>query len=792
VVLGRTHSAVPDRFLVALATLTLLSDAARDTPLLCLVDDAHWADRPSLDALAFAARRLAAEPVALLIATRTGSGPLAGLPELPLAGLDGAAAKELLAERGGGDDLLLRTAAGNPLALRELPTGPPTGEPLPLVDRLRDAFLDRLRDHPSWQLLLIVAADGTGRRSVLCRAAGVPESALDDLGDTLVLDGATVDFRHPLVRSAVYHSASAAQRRAAHLALAAALEPAERDRRAWHLGQAASGPDPEVAAELEQAAERTLRRAGPATAATTFAKAAALTSPGADRARRLTAAASAAWQGGAAERAKAWLDEAELDAPRPAMLRALIELRTGDPADALRLLRPIVPEALAAGPATAIELLMLFGEASYHAADADAWRQATAAVERLPLDEPAEPAAPGELDEDRALLRLARAVSRVRAGTPAGLGEHDLATVERLADPGRLCWAGGMVWGIGDQARGRWLRRRAMERAVALGAVGTLAWVLQFVVLDELAAGRLLAAAAHADEGHRHAVETGQPNLGSWFLGTLATVAALRGRDAEAREFADQALTGTVGRNLVAAVALANRALGLLDLAAGRAEQAVAHLRPLVGPAHPGLVLQNVPDFVEAAHRLDRPDLVVEPLARYTRWAEATGSPDLLALAARCAALGGAGEAAFRRALELHPADQPVELARTQLLYGEYLRRDRRRADARTQLRAALTAFTHLDATGWADRARDELRATGETTTEPTPDALSALTPQELRIATAVAEGSTNREIAAQLFLSTRTVDYHLRKVFQKTGITSRTELVRLTVPRSGAARVAW
>ncbi len=419
------------------------------------------------------------------------------------------------------------------------------------------------------------------------------------------------------------------------------------------------------------------------------------------------------------------------------MLRALIELRTGDPADALRLLRPIVPDALAAGPATAIELLMLFGEASYHAGDAQAWHQATAAVERLPLDDPA--------DTDVALLRLARAVGRVRAGTPAGLAENDLAIIERLADPGRLCWAGGMVWGIGDRARSRWLRRRAMERAVALGASGTLAWVLQFVVIDELAAGRLLAAAAHADEGHRHAVETGQPNLGAWFLGTLATVAALRGRNAEAREFADQALTGTVGRNLVAAVALANRALGLLDLAAGRAEQAVAYLRPLVGPAHPGLVLGTVPDFVEAAHRLDRPDLVAEPLARYTRWAEATGSPDLLALAARCAALGGAGEAAFRRALELHPADQPVELARTQLLYGEYLRRDRRRADARTQLRAALAAFTHLDATGWADRARDELRATGETTTEPTPDAvsvaLSALTPQELRIATAGGRG---------------------------------------------------
>jgi DNA-binding CsgD family transcriptional regulator len=807
-VFGRSRAPVPDRFLVALATLTLLSDAARVQPLLCLVDDAHWADRPSLDALAFAARRVDAEPIALVVAARSDAlpaGSLAGLPELPLAGLDRTSARLLLHERGSApadEDLLLRTAAGNPLALRELPAGipqdGPTGEPLPLVDRLQEAFVGRLRDHgtAAGRLLLLAAADGTGRLAVLRRAASthpdpepVPDAVLDELRTLLVVDGPAVAFRHPLVRSAVYHAASPGERRAAHLALAAALEsePAEQDRRAWHLGQATDGPDEAVAAELEHAAERANHRAGSAAAAAALAKAAQLTPPGPDRTRRLVAAASASWQGGDTARAAQRLDLAErADAQAPqartaiAMLRALIELRTGDPADALRLLRPVLADALQEGPATAVELLMLLGEAGYQAGDADTWREVSDAVEQLPLagDHP-----------DHALLRLTRAVARVRRGAPSGLGDDDLAAVERLADPGRLCWAGGMVWGIGDSARGRWLRRRAMDQARAVGAVGTLAWVLEYVVVDEMAAGRFRAAEAYADEGNRHAAETGQPNLSCLFRGTLATLAAVQGREADTRELADQVLADAVGRNLVAAVARAGRARGLLDLAAGRAEQAVRHLRPLDGPGrtvHPGLALQNVPDLVEAAYRLGRPELAAEPLSRFTRWAEATGSPELLALSARCEALSATGdvEDAFRCALELHPAaERPIEPARTQLLYGEYLRRARRRSDARPLLRAALATFEHLGATVWADRARNELRATGETTADPAPDALATLTPQELRIATAAANGATNREIAGQLFLSTRTVDYHLRKVFQKTGVTSRMELTRLPLP---------
>jgi hypothetical protein len=398
------------------------------------------------------------------------------------------------------------------------------------------------------RLLLLAAADGTGRLAVLRRAAAalpdpgpIPDAALDELRTLLVTDGPTVAFRHPLVRSTVYHATGPAERRAAHLALAAALEPepVEEDRRAWHLGQAADGPDETVAAELEHAAERATHRAGPAAAASALFRSAQLTPPGPNRVRRLVAAAATSWHGGDAVRAAQRLDLAERTDKQSssartdiAMLRALIELRTGDPADALRLLRCVGPHALHDRPPTAIELLMLFGEACYHAGDAEAWREVTDTVEHLPLT--------GD-DPDLALLRLTRAVGRVRSGAPSGLADGDLATVEQLADPGRLCWAGGMIWGIGDGARGRWLRRRAMERARAIGAIGTLTWVLEFVAVDEMVAGRFRAAEAYADEGNRHAAETGQPNLGCGFRGTLATLAALQGRDADTRELADQA-----------------------------------------------------------------------------------------------------------------------------------------------------------------------------------------------------------------------------------------------------------
>ncbi|GAA5159668.1 LuxR family transcriptional regulator [Pseudonocardia eucalypti] len=801
----------PDRFLVALATLTLLSDAARARPLLCLIDDAHWADQPSVDALLFAARRVGAEPIAFLIATRSADGEHGGFPSLPelrLTGLDRGSARELLREHAGGslaptdEELLLRTAAGNPLALRELPAslppGGPRGAPLPLVDRLQETFaaqLHRLSD-PARELLLLAAADGSGQLSLLRRAATEDlEPALDELRGLLVVDPHSVRFRHPLVRSAVFHAASLTRRKAAHLALAAALgsQPAQSHRRAWHLGQGTDGPDEAVAAELERAAEQENQRAGPAAAATALVRAAELSPPGPDQARRLVEASIATWRSGDATRAVQRLEAAErLDTHTPdtrirvTMLRALIALRAGDPTDTLHLLQPFVRAVPMLDPTSAVEVLMLYGEASYHAGAPGAWRDIIEAVENLPLagDEP-----------DVVLLRLTRALGRVGAGTPPpALSDTELGVLERLTDSWRLCWAGALFWGLGDLERCRRLRRRALERANALGAVSTIACVLVFVVADEIAAGRFQIATGLAEDGRQHAADTGQPNLVSWFDSALAALAGLAGGEAATRELADRVLAEPVRRGLVTATLQARQALGLVELAAGRAEQALQYLRPLDAPdttGHPGLVgfmLSNVPDLVEAAYRLGQPELAAEPLGRFVRWTETTGSPEQRALATRCQALVGTNEAekAFRRALDLHPVgEQPVVRARTQLLYGEYLRRARRRGDARPLLRAALESFEHLGAKAWAERARDELRATGETPTNPTRDTLTTLTPQELRIARAAAEGATNREIAAQLFVSPRTIDYHLRKIFQKTGITSRVELILLTLPNA-------
>jgi DNA-binding CsgD family transcriptional regulator len=813
VVFGQTDGPAPDRFLVALATLSLLSEIACERPVLCLVDDAQWADAPSLDALAFVARRLDAEPIALALASRADEGrPLdrAGLIELPLAGLDEEAARALLAERVGErlsaaeQNQLLRATAGNPLAIRELRAparqGAGLAEPLPLAAGLQRAFLARARqrDPRAQGLLLLVAAEGSGRCDTIRRAAAALGCAADlpgsgELDELITRDGSRLSFRHPLIRSAIYHGASPAERRAAHRALAAALaaEPAGLDRRAWHLGQAADGPDEPVAEELERSAERATQRAGPAAAAAALERAAELSASEPCRARRWVAAATAWWQGGHAGRAAALLERAERVAPPArevrleiAALRALIELRTGTPSDALALLLPVIPDLLRADRDQAVRLLMLLGEASFHANAAAAWNQIAGLADRLP---------PHGAGPEAVLFRLFGAACRARAGADPGLAPGDLDALEQLADPARLGWAGGMAWGLGNHDLARRLHRKAVLRARALGAAGTLAWVLEYLVADELARGRFATAEAYAEEGHRFAVETGQPNTACRHQGSLAVLAALRGRELQARRLAEGVLVEAGKRQLASATAAAYRALGLLDLAAGRPTEAMEHLQAMdrdCGRAHPGIMLATVPELVEAAARADQPDRAAEPLDRFATWAEATRSPELRALVARCHALlasADAAEAGFRLALELHArTDAPMEQARTELLYGEHLRRERRRAEARPHLREALRTFQRLGASTWADRARDELRATGETARRRQPGALATLTPQELRIVAAVSEGASNREIAAQLFLSPRTIAYHLRKVFQKTGISSRGELIRLAMAGRG------
>jgi DNA-binding NarL/FixJ family response regulator len=808
VVFARRQGPAPDRFLVALATLSLLSELADDRPILCLVDDVHWADRASLDALGFVARRLDAEPIALLLATRADGGISAtdaGPADLPLAGLSPEAARALLAEHGGDrlspaeQDELLRASGGNPLAIHEFAAMDDRrrrrGEPLPLADRLQRAFLERAGRQPATvrRLLLLIAADGSGRPDILRRAAeaqGLPTVSLqvDGLAELVASDGSRVSFRHPLIRSAVYHGASVAERRAAHQALAAALagEPTELERRAWHLAHAAEGPDERVAAELERSAARTMRHAGRAAAAAALGRAAELSPSSTRRARRSVATAAAWLDAGDLARATALLDRVEAtDQPTPGLrrdvaeLRALIELRAGTPAEAVALLQAVVPDAVAAegDRDRAVQLLLLLGEAAFLAGAPETWPEIAAAVERLPACG-AEP--------DDTLVRLLGAVHRALAGADPDLPEEDLTALERLTEPITLARAAWMVWGLGHYRLTRQLRSRAVRLARAQGAAGALAWVLLSLVFDNLATSRFAIADADAEEGHRLAVETGQPNTACRHQSLLALLAGHHGRD-DARELAERALVDATARDLPDAAAWARHALALLDLVAGRSTEALSHLQAMQLPPNlPGIALRSVPDLVEAAVFAGEPALAAEPLARFHIWAATANAPELRALDARCRALLATGDTAmaeFAAALELHTlANQPMDQARTQLLAGEHLRRARRRVDARPHLRAAAQTFARLGAAGWAERAHAKLRAAGGSAPGLAANSLAALTPQELRIAVAVSEGASNHQIAAQLFLSRRTVDYHLRKVFQKTGITSRAELVRLVL----------
>lgn len=814
VVFGQVTGQTPDRFLVALATLSLLSQAAVQAPVVCLVDDAQWVDQPSLEVFTFLARRLEAEPIALIVSIRSdGQSPLAdipGLSDLPVSGLDAESARGLLADQIGEPvtserlETLLRATGGNPLAIRELSAGKlesvESGAPLLVADQLRRAFHERVRRlGPTVQrLLLLVACDGSGRLDVLRRAAQAFDVSLDplvsgELDSVLDVDGCTVSFRHPLIRSAVYYEVNAYRRRAAHQAIAAAFldEPDEFERRAWHLGQATMEPDELVAAELEQAARRTSRRAGPAAAAATLTQAAELTLSDTRRVSRLMAAASAWWHSGNSSRAEALLEEVEgHPASTPAThrdaagLRALIELRTGSPTTAVDWLVPVIPDALRDDLPRAVDLLMLFAEAGFDGSNEETETRIAAALEALPLHGTSQAAV---------LARLIRAVHRAGTGSHPGLEAGDFDAVDHITDPSHLAHAGGMMWALGHLDQSARLRRRAMESARAIGAAGALPSLLEDMTISELPLGRLGVAKAYATEGHQLAVETRQPNTACRLQALLALLAALHGRHREAEQRAQGVLVEAGEKGLTSAAATARRALGLVYLAEGAPETALDHLTEMfrnVNSSRQRYLLAFAPELVEAAVRANQPHRAREPVERLTAWANSTSSPSLNALAARCQALiasGDTAESEFRRALSLHAQNGSVlDQARTELLFGQYLRRERRRSDASSHLNSALNIFHRLGVSAWAEIASDELRASGQTPQPPKSSTLHELTPQETRIALAVAAGTRNREIAAQLFLSPRTVDYHLRRIFQKAGLSSRAELIRLVLTEQG------
>ncbi len=794
-----------DRFLVAVGVLSLLAEAAVPSGVVCLVDDAQWADAASLDALLFTARRLEAEGVVLVLATRDGDGAAFaphGLAELTLGGLDPEAAAALLGERAPTvaepvRRRLVELTGGNPLALVELPAvltaeqlagREALPEPLPVGTTIERVFAGRTAGlpEPTRRLLVLAAADDTGRLDLVARAAAACGLGLAELGPAeaaglVRVAAGRVEFRHPLVRSAVYQRAGFALRQMAHRGLATALADVEDlDRRAWHLAAGAIGPDDPVADLLEQSAERARARSGPTAAAAALRRAAALTGAPARRGRRLVAAAEATWTAGRPAAAVELLDRAEPLLEEPTQraglrgLRGLIELSGGSPESAYPL---FVAAALESGDrAAAVAHLALAGEAASLAGG-------TRAVE---LGRVVRQLVPGDPGADRPVVDLLIGVAELAAGN----GEEAAGRLRRVVGDTRgaeaplaLLRGGQAALLLGDDAAARRSYLRAEASVRRAGAVALLATTLNRLAFCHAHSGLLDDAELTCHEGIRLARELGQQTATADVV--LALVAAWRGDEETCRRHATHAAAQADARRLGAVAAGASWALGLLELGLGRPDEAVPRLAPVVagrGLGHPGVGMWATPDLVEAAARSGRPEDARAALRRFGAWARWAGTPRGIALAHRGSAqLAGGDPRAYEAALEQHEsAGGPLDEARTRLSHGEALRRRRRRVEARAALRAAAEAFDRAGAAPWAERARVELRATGETLGRRQEPDWRRLTPQELQISRLVARGASNPEIATQLFLSRKTVEYHLHKVFTKLGVGGRLELARL------------
>jgi DNA-binding CsgD family transcriptional regulator len=805
---------VRDRFLVFLAALSLLAEAAERRPLLCLVDDAQWLDDASADALVFVARRLDAEGIAMLFAAREGEirrFEASGLPELHLGGLDPAAAEALI-DRHAGVALssevrsrLVTETGGNPLALLEL--SPALSEaqlsgaeallaPIPVSARVEHAFLARVHrlSEESQTLLLVAAADDSGELATVLRAAaqlGATAEALDSAEQAGLahVRGARLELRHPLVRSAVYQAAPVSRRQAAHRALANVLDgEVDADRRAWHRAAASVEPDPSVVEELEQAAQRARRRSGFAAASLAFERAAALTPDEEHRARRLTAAAENAWFAGRAERALMLLEGARPLVSEPIQradidrFLGLIEMTRGVPADACQFLLRAATEVAPIDGERALQLLNIAGLAAAYAGDREAGIAIAAVARGLVVDE-----TPFVRMLAQLLIGLgahcegdfANAAPRLREALElAEELENDAASEQPVA----LLFAGRAALYLGDDQATYRTHREAAAQARESGALSVVTQILPRLAIAELWAGRWPSAAANAREGLQLAREIGQHDLVAQQLAMLALIAALRGSEDECRSLAAESRELASARGLGIVAEIAHWALALLELGLGRAEEALRRCREISATL---VVLWGALDRIEAAMRAGERETALVYLDLFEPWAESGGAAWTRAVALHCRALLCEDEREagrlFSAALDAHAeAARPFERARSELAFGEFLRRARRRVEAREHLRAALDGFEGLGATLWAEKARVELRASGQTARKRDPSTRAELTEQELQIARFVAQGLTNREVAAQLFLSPRTIDFHLRNVYRKLGISSRTALARL------------
>jgi len=809
IALGLSAGPAPDRFLVGLAVLSLLADAAEERPLICIVDDAQWLDLVSAQTLTFVARRLLAERVGLVFARREPSDEpvFAGLPELVVGGLDGPDAHALLDSTLPGPldrrvrERILAEAGGNPLALLELPRGltPATvaggfglpGE-LPLANRIEQGFVRQLEPLPgeTRQLLLLAAAEPVGDVTLLRRAAELLGIGADTAAPAeaagLIDIGARVRFRHPLVRSAAYRAASVPARRDVHRALAEATDPQlDPDRRAWHRAHAAARLDETVADELERSAGRARNRGGIAAAAAFLERAAELTPDPADRGRRTLAAAQAKFESGAPQAAQELLTVAqscpldELQAALLARLRAQIAFVFTRGSDAPPLLIDAARQLEVVDPALARQTyLEALGAAMYAGRlDADSGvRQPDEAARAAPA------ATQPPRSIDLVLDGLAtRCTDGPAAGVPPLRRALDAVRTEALeSHEDTMRWLlltplaqSITVFELWDDDAFHELATRAVRLARDTGALALLPVALVYRSGVHLFAGELAAAAALVQEADAIAAATGNAALMySRLLG------AWRGHEAEAMA---QIAAGLEGRGEGRVVAMAGYAIAVLNNGLGRYEAAIDGARRGSDDGDWGYAGASLPELVEAATRAGRPEVATAALSRLEERTRAAGTDWALGVLARAQALmsdGAHADALYREAIErLERTRIRIELARAQLLYGEWLRRETRRVHAREPLRAAHDAFSRMGAEAFAERARRELLATGETVRRLTNETRDALTHQEAQIARLAADGGTNPEIGAQLFISPRTVEYHLHKVFNKLGVSSRREL---------------
>jgi DNA-binding CsgD family transcriptional regulator len=815
--LALVPSRAEDRFALGAATLSLLSVYAEDRFVLVLVDDIHWIDGSSADAMSFAFRRLVADPVAVVVAARAGQASFldgSDIPQLRLAGLDVESASDLLGEIAGRVthdlvDRLHRHTGGNPLALveaaREIDSfrdGSPLDVPLPVMTRVTDVYSARIRalEEPCRRLLLLGAAGDTGDLSILARAASLLHldvaglSAAEESGLVHFRDG-RLEFRHPLARAAAYNDATPAQRREAHKALSGALPDADADRRAWHLALAAVGPDDAACRALEQSALRSRERNAFDVASQSFERAAQLASEHGRRAKLLYFAAEAAWSAGHGMRALELLDQSDRFTAGESdvagdHLRGRIVSRLGPVTAGTSILMAAAGRSAESDPEAAVVMFAEAVNAAFYAGDAATMRTAAQRIEAIDLDPLSE--------RTQFFGTLARGMALAFSGSP-DTGSDLLRQAVEIAeksneaadDPTWLTWAAmGPLW-LRESETGRSLIDQATELARSRVAIGLLPYLLCHVAIAHASTQRWAEAEAAFYEVIQLSLESHQQIDRAAALARLAWLEARQGKGSECVEHATEAIRLAEELSLELCRAWALAALGDLNMVAGRTDEALAYFEEedslLRSAGIADVDLSPGPELVELHLRLGNTERAAVIAREYVAQAELKGQPWALARAARVRGLLAEDsklDEVFSEALETHRRTPDLfEAARTDLAYGSRLRRARQRVKARQVLQRAVNTFDDLAAEPWAAIARRELAATGVTARKRDETTRNQLTPQELQIALLLASGTTTRQTAAALFLSPKTVEYHLRSVYRKLGCSNRDELSSLLRP---------